>query len=451
MRLLTKTTLIQIAAFLVAFLIAGVLVFTILDGLISEEVEEQLMDQKRLISGFANSASGPEQLHIPSLKITPLSLKYDPLDSLSFPPFPGKMGEGIFVDTMISVVEPADEEEETEIEDVPFRRLRWHQWIAKKPYQLEIQQPLLETKDAMEAIALGMIPTVLLLTLVMVVLLRWTSKRLWRPFDESLSLIAQFRPQNTSAFEFPSTKTTEFARLNAILQRMTNKVQADYQNLKTFTDNASHEMQTPLAIVQSHLDAFLQSPQLPEADIAHIASCLNALQRLRRLNDGLLTLSKIENGIFAAPQNLDLNALVLQQIQAVSELADLQTIQIDYQALAFPILQTHPILCELIVSNLLSNAIRHNVYDGKILVRLDTKALTISNSGQGSPLDGLRLFQRFQKQNPESQGLGLGLSIVKECCDRAGMQVAYSFQNNMHNFVIALQIQDSFRIHPEIG
>jgi signal transduction histidine kinase len=93
---------------------------------------------------------------------------------------------------------------------------------------------------------------------------------------------------------------------------------------------------------------------------------------------------------------------------------------------------------EILLSNLLSNAIRHNIPGGSIEISLQAndKELTIRNTGRPSPLDTQKLFQRFQKESPDANSLGLGLEIVKKISDLNQFSIQYRFADQLHIFSV---------------
>ena len=237
------------------------------------------------------------------------------------------------------------------------------------------------------------------------------------------------------------TSTKEFAELNKTVQMMTDKAKQDYESLKNFTDNASHEMQTPLAIINSKLDVLIQDESLSEFQMRQLQGVYDALDRLSNLNQSLLLLTKIENSQFNEQENISLDDLVREKLIQFEELSAAKKLVIttDIQQVN---ISGNKKLNDILIGNLLNNAIRYNVTGGSIAVKLTDEALLISNSSFLPALDSDQVFQRFYRHADTRQdGNGLGLSIVKQICAMAGYNISYSYFNNLHQFKIAFAIK----------
>lgn len=428
MKLLTKTTLLYLGITLAGFVAVGLLAFHFLRAELREEVDEAMWHEREMVAQLLSTRQvlqdggdeGSEPFAV-SLRRLPPGYKPDP-------------DHAIFGDTLIG------EADEGEVEMVPFRTLTWQQQVGGEACEVRIVHPAFEDDDTIEAIAKATFPAALGAVLVMLLLLRASSKVLWRPFHQSLGLLSRFKPDHAQSVAFPDTTTEEFRQLNLMLGQVTDKVRRDFQNLKSFTENAAHELQTPLALVQSKLEAVLQSDSLDAAASEAAREALEGLQRMRRLNEGLLLLSKIENRQFTDAVPLDVDDVLRQQLAAVRELAGLKGIDVHYAASASPRPMLSPVLTDLLVGNLLSNALRHNHAGGRVEVLLDAQGFQVANTGPGASLDADRLFKRFERMN--SGGLGLGLAIAKEVCEAMKLQIRYVFDGRLHIFRIELPVQD---------
>lgn len=230
-------------------------------------------------------------------------------------------------------------------------------------------------------------------------------------------------------------KQKNFIESQAAQLEAKNKIiAADFQNLKQFTENAAHELQTPMAIIQSKTELLLQHPNLDERQVDHINAIYASSNRLSRLNRSLLLLSRIENGQFPLDQQVDFSTLVRTQVDWVSEIAESQGLSLDVVIEDQVNHPSHAMLAETLVSNLLKNAIRHNVDNGQISISLSADLLEISNSGKPLNVKPESLFERFAKDSVESSGSGLGLAIVRQVCDANSWGVNYIYNNKRHTF-----------------
>ncbi|HXP53034.1 MAG TPA: HAMP domain-containing sensor histidine kinase [Bacteroidia bacterium] len=312
-----------------------------------------------------------------------------------------------------------------------YQTITFNVTIANQAYQAIIYRPLLESDDLTAGIAEAIAIIACCLIIVLLVSNFIISKIVWLPFYKTLEKIKVFDLIKENRIEFDKTNTIEFKALNDVLKSMTGKIVSDYSSLRKFTENASHELQTPLAIIQTKLELLIQSENLSENQIADIKTVYDSAGRLSRLNQALLLLAKIENKQFAKTQTVELNELIERKIEAFDELLKHKNISVEKQLLPVS-LKMHPALADMLINNLIGNAIKHNVNGGRLTIGLTEKSLSIENTG--NPLTTLPedLFQRFRKDNNTSDSLGLGLAIVKEICQEYGFQIDYKYADNMH-------------------
>jgi signal transduction histidine kinase len=235
--------------------------------------------------------------------------------------------------------------------------------------------------------------------------------------------------------EFPATTTEEFGQMIDILKQTTQKAQLEYLSLKTFSENASHEIQTPIAIIQSKLDVLIQDEQLTEKQSTTLQAIYAAIQRLTRLNSSLLLLAKIENKQYETVQTVDLKAKLKERLADFAELWQAQQIQVT-SSLKESSLSMNSELADILINNLLSNATRHNYEQGSIHLTLTNNSLTVFNTSKGGALDQTKLFSRFYKPSQTKDDNGLGLSIISQICVASGLDVLYRYGDGWHSFTL---------------
>ncbi|NJE06811.1 sensor histidine kinase, partial [Thermococcus sp. M36] len=147
------------------------------------------------------------------------------------------------------------------------------------------------------------------------------------------------------------------------------KAQQDFNSLKQFTENASHELQTPLAIIRTKFDLLIQAETLTQQQIEALQSANDALQRLSNLNKSLLLLTKIENKQFEEKVTINLKELIENKLIQLSELIQNKNIHVTYSLEEITI-NMNSDLAEILLNNLLVNAIKHNVPNGEIIINL---------------------------------------------------------------------------------
>jgi len=259
--------------------------------------------------------------------------------------------------------------------------------------------------------------------------------RLWTPFYQTLGMMRGFKLNTENDLEFPVSNVEEFNYMNSILKTATQKAGQDYVALKEFTENASHELQTPLSIMGSKLDILIQDEQLSERQHMTIISAYTALKRMSQLNQSLLLLAKIGNQQFSNTATIPMHQKLHEKIELFQELWQDQNLSVKAE-IGEAYISMNPDLNEILINNLLSNATRHSVPGGVISIELTQGSFSISNTGSKQPLDPQKLFKRFYKSDQSSNTNGLGLSIIKQICDVSGISIDYGHSKTTHRFTL---------------
>jgi signal transduction histidine kinase len=285
------------------------------------------------------------------------------------------------------------------------------------------------------------IGVILLITLGLIILLsmllffanRFVVKRLWKPFQTTLSSIKSFDLNAPSAIKAEKTTIHEFNELNENISSMTEKVVKDYLSLKHFIDHASHEMQTPLAVINSKLDVLIQDPSLNEKNLQDLQVIYDAVDKMSKLSQSLLLLARIENNQFSEKQEVDINIIAKNIIQELDEWISERSSTVSNKINDLKV-NMNPQLANTLITNLIINAIKHSSRQENILLRSERNILRISNPGTRA-LNGDKIFDRFWKSE-YSDGTGLGLAIAKQICDHYGFLLQYEFREGTHHFSI---------------
>jgi len=225
------------------------------------------------------------------------------------------------------------------------------------------------------------------------------------------------------------------------LEEMIQKMQTDFINLKEFTENASHEIQTPLAIIKSKLELILNDAELSGTQHKRLHDAFETVNRLSKLNDSLLLLSKIENRQFVEKSDINLSQLIQSRLEYLEELIALKHIELSVQ-LDIPVtIFINPMLADILINNLLSNALKHNFDQGKIFISSRINEIVFSNTGKPMTFDATKLFKRFVKFNASEESTGLGLAIADEICRSSHLKLNYTYLNDLHSFTLSKVIE----------
>ncbi|MFY7666130.1 sensor histidine kinase [Flavobacterium sp.] len=322
-----------------------------------------------------------------------------------------------------------------ENEDEPYRELNAPITIEGKPYTFSARINLIEKRDMVFSTGLLFLLIIVLMLTGILIITKTATRRLWKPFYITLEQIRGFEIDKNQKPEFPSTDIDEFNNLNASLERLIDKNTNIYNTQREFIENAAHELQTPLALFQSRIDIMLQLDLSKEQSVL-VGSLNNDVARMNRLNKNLLLLSKIENENFPDKQEILLNEYIKKHLDFFTEQAKSKNLSIITEFTENLKIIVNPALLEVLLNNLFLNSIRHNVKNGKIVITIAGNTLAFLNSGQEAALSNDKLFNRFSKSDPSSQGNGLGLAIVKKITELNHWNISYSFYNSLHGFTI---------------
>jgi signal transduction histidine kinase len=319
---------------------------------------------------------------------------------------------------------------------IPHRILTSSFTINGQPCVLQVKTSLLENfaliKDIVSA---GLILLLLLLAGLLLINQRLT-KKILDPFYQTLHKLRNYKIEEDKTLNLPASTITEFNDLNDAIKTLTTGAHQHFVAQKEFTENASHEMQSPLAVLQSHLEMLMQTSPLNEEQAFLITGMADASQRMNRLNRSLLLLAKIDNFQFSHIEHISLSKILNASVQQYQSGIAGKNLSVSTRINDDIILSADKTLIETLISNLFSNAIRHNVSNGLIEIETSNEQLTIRNTGEVTSLNEEKIFHRFHKQSGDASSIGLGLAITKKICNLYHYHISYHFDNNLHTFTI---------------
>ncbi|WP_154855562.1 sensor histidine kinase [Cyclobacterium xiamenense] len=417
MKLINQFTIWYLGISIIVLLIGGVLIFYKLESEIDfeqgKELERQLDNYARRMEFMENPAR---------LKKDRLEIRELPLEAAQIP---------FQVNDTLAWHEPLEQVER----QVKAGR---SYLINGKHYYMSTYNIMIESDDITETVVQTMVAIFLLLLIFIVVTSRLVSKKILQPFHQSLTKINGFTFKKNAPLEFEPSRIEEFEKLHEFLRKMSLRLLSDYKIVKEFSENLSHEIQTPIAITSGKLELLLNSP-INDQQAKWIAAAYQSTQKMSKTVHSLATLAKLENQEFEGNQRLDLSQLIHQSIAGYEELIAIKNIRLHSNIAPEVHIEMHPNMAEMLVDNLLSNAIKHNQNPGYIDIVVSQNQLTIRNSGSQPKTDVVEFLERFKKGNPSSDSIGLGLSIVQQICRIHGFTLDYQFSEGEHRIRIELQ------------
>lgn len=423
MKLLEKTSRIYLMVSLVIYLAVGIAFYWIIKYMIYDEVETRLKVEMQDFESFIHSHD------------TWNNNSYFVENKIEVMPVSGEYSHSVvFKDTLI----------QNRYDDgiAPFRQLTFYTIIGGVPHRVAIRKSMIESYKLIEAISAAMVTFLGLLMISMFMFQRRLSGKLWKPFYDTLTRIKEFDLTKKEKLQLPQSEVTEFSELDDVLKKMADKMQHDYTSLKEFTENASHEIQTPLALINARVEQFIQSKDLSENHTYWIEEIYHASRRMSRLNQGLLLLAKIENQQFTDTEDLDLVDLLKSKLSDFEDILTHKQIEVKMDLRSRFDINMSPSLADIMLNNILSNAIRHNYLNGQLFLESDENFLKISNTGSELSTDPERLFERFKKESAGAESVGLGLAIVKQICDNYSLEIEYTYHDTIHSIVIRQEVRE---------
>ncbi len=418
MKLLNRTTLNYLLYSVIVLLIITPIFYVVINTLFIKDVDETLLLQKQEI-----------QFRIEKIISTnDLKVWVDLDGDVQIEPANGRT----FNDSIFNVTQYDSLADELE----PYRMLSSSVSAGGKLYHLTARISLVESKDLIFAIVLTQASALVLLLAGLVIINSWVSKRIWKPFYNTLEKLRQFEVEKTPLLKLGSSSTKEFNDLNNAIEQLADRNYKMYLSQKEFTENAAHEMQTPLAIFQSKLELLMQTTSITEEQAKLMVSLMDSTNRLSKLNKALLLLSKIENNQFIETEVVDVVGLTNKLISVFENQAATNKTSIQLTVLYNLQITFNPTLIDILLSNLLSNALKYTSSKGTISITISNNKWQITNSGDQPIASPTKIYDRFQKGDASQTSTGLGLAIVKKICDMSGGSIQYNHENKTHNFSV---------------
>lgn len=316
-----------------------------------------------------------------------------------------------------------------------FQGLTTYFQLKGKKFALSVETNMEESHETILGLALVSLIFFVLLLIGLIILNRRLSDKIWQPFNSSIKTIQEFDLNRHDLPVFEETDIVEFETLNTRLEHLIKANINSFEQQKQFVENASHELQTPLAVIQSKLDLFLQEAALSKRQSEIIDQAQNALGKANRINRNMLLLAKIENNHFEDREWIDLKELLQENLEMMNSFIEAKRLSVALSCSGITKIKTNSTLLEILLSNLLTNAIRYSEENSKIDIQISGHYLMISNPGTQA-LKQEHLFQRFGRVNNETPATGLGLAIIQQVCLQFKWDITYAFEAGQHKFSV---------------
>jgi two-component system OmpR family sensor kinase len=414
MKLLNRVSIYYLVISLFVFSFGGLFFYFVFKEEVYEELDEQLRDEKRDLERLL---AGSDSLDVQYSGVN-FFIESRPVTD----PF-----KTVRKDT--TIIHPYEGEQH-------FRQWRFSVDQNDKVYSITLRKSLIDVDDLAEQIVMAMFYAYLAFIFISLLLNYVVLKHIFNPFYRTLTELRKYSLNSLVPLQFSKSKTTEFNQLNLELNELSKRIISDYKNIKEFNQNASHEIQTPLAIIKNKLELLMQSNELKEPDAELIVSCYETTHRLSKLVQSLLLLTKIENHEFGTTEKVNLFQLSKDLSAQMLEEFELKNIQISFISESDFICTIHPYLAEILIRNLLSNVLRYTDSGGIVKIQSAKNNLSIRNSGLPFSFDPEMIFKRFFYAGNSSVSQGIGLSLAKKIAEAFELKIEYSYIDGFHSFTI---------------
>lgn len=409
--LIKKTSRIFIGISFTLMVLSSIALYFYVRNMLQEEIEEELFSTLARVETALSNNESTFSLS-PLVEVTEVTT----------------MGNQIQKDTLL--YDPFQKEIES------FRELRSFKQINGKKYSIVVRKFIIDSEDILMAIVFSYITIILLVFVFLFYFNKERNKKLWKPFFNNLEAMKNFSLTSDKPIPLMESEILEFYELNKEITILTDKVRIDYKNLKQFTEDVSHELQNPLAIIQAKIENIINGDNLSDKQFENLTSIQKDIQRLGQMNKRLTLLTKIENNQFVSPEQVDLTDIMKRAVDNFHEISSSKIRFVPNESI---LVEMDKYLAEILCNNLISNAIKHSPNDREVEIVTKTNLLSVSNNGT-TPLEHPeKLFSRFYRESEANKSTGLGLAIVKQICVLYCFEINYNFNQGKHFFAVKVR------------
>ena len=408
MKLLTKTSLNFISASVIFFLLGSVAMYFSVRNIIAEDLQNRLLQQQK--DFFYNADQN---------NLTDLSSK------LVFIQITDKEIVSSFSDTVLIVNDSY----------ILYRKLQFSYLKDRQYYNVSILKNQSQSDSLIKKIVIMNVGFAMLFFLIMFFVNRHSIKSALSVFYSTIRKLEDFELSKLQTLTLETAEVQEIKKLNEVFEKMATQIYNDFEAQKEYTENVSHELQTPLAIISSKADELMQADNLSKEQMEQLALLLETTNRLSKINQALIFLTKIDNRFYTQESSFYLNDLIKEKLQIFDTAIQEKELKLELYLSDIAQVYMNPYLAETLVINLIKNAIIHNSCGGLLRIHLSNNTLSISNSGSPLSFPEKDIFKRFVRSEDSKRNLGIGLSIVQRICELYTFKIAYTYGSE-HQFKI---------------
>jgi len=381
------------------------------------DLDRELVDLKEIVEDHIENYKANQIIALPG--IDSLSIEHMEMD---------EHGVEVYGDTLM--YDAKEDQYKT------YRFIQFYSVKGDAGFQIKIYKSTTPTDLLVERVTLMMTLMVILFLTGIFILNRFIFASLWKDFFEAIEKLKQFETSKEPVI-LGEQDIEEFEELRQVLEVMTRRLAKDYKELKEYTDHTTHELQTPLAVIKSKTELLIQSENLGESEMKCLQAINTSVNQLSRLNSTLTLITRIENRQFTEKEKIKLTELLDRHLELLDEHIDLRKIKVEkhYRDEGMELLMDQG-LADLLIANLLKNAIVHNIEGGAIVLETQPGSMLIKNDGPPLEFNQEELFTRFVRDTRRSGNFGLGLSLVKKVCETYNFSIDYSHDNQHHMFKV---------------
>ena len=408
MKLLTKTSLNFISASVIFFLLGSVAMYFSVRNIIAEDLQNRLLQQQK---DFFYNADQNNLTDLSSklvfIKITDKEIIYS------------------FSDTVLIVNDSY----------ILYRKLQFPYLKDEQYYNVSILKNQIQSDSLIKKIVIMNVGFAMLFFLIMFFVNRHSIKSALSVFYSTIRKLEDFELSKLQTLTLETAEVQEIKKLNEVFEKMATQIYNDFEAQKEYTENVSHELQTPLAIISYKADELMQADNLSKEQLEQLALLLETTNRLSKINQALIFLTKIDNRFYTQGSSFSLNDLIKEKLQIFETAIQEKNLKLELDLLDITQIYMNPYLAETLIINLIKNAIIHNTTGGLLRIHLSNNLFSISNSGPPLSFPEKDIFKRFTRSENSKKNLGIGLSIVQRICELYNFDLKYKFQME-HNFII---------------